>query len=223
MRREANVFTGVCLSVHRGRGCLPWLERGRWHLPWIEARGTYLGREEGVPTLARGRVPTLAGRGGTHLGQGSIRSTCNVVGGIPLVFTQEDCLVWIIFFFDRTKFEFQKRIYKGLSHFQGVKMNVDSLLFFYRRLDLVIPFFHILPCPIMHWDRVPVPPRRTGQEHEDLPGRMSCTQHEAHITCFSPRRYQKDSCSIDASCYFFSDYHKYVVQSNAVDLYRPHT
>ena len=63
---EGNIFTRVCLSVHRGY--LPWLGD---YLPWLRGGGTYLGW--GIPIMARGYlpwtgVPTLAG--GTYPGRG---------------------------------------------------------------------------------------------------------------------------------------------------------
>ena len=87
IQRMGKVIVSVCLSVHTPRVPIPTLAGG----------GTYLGWR--VPTLARG-VPTSAGRylpwpgeGGTHLDQGSIGRTCYVAGGIPLAFTQENCLL----------------------------------------------------------------------------------------------------------------------------------
>ena len=75
--------------------------------------GTYLPRW-GVPTLAGGYLPrprgTYLGRGylpwqgGTYLGRGvptfpgrnSIACACYMAGGMPLAFTQEDFLVFIL-------------------------------------------------------------------------------------------------------------------------------
>ena len=66
------------------------------YLPWMGvptlAGGTYLGWVEYPPWMG---VPTLVVVGVIHLGRSSIGSTCYVAGGMPLAFTQEDCLVLV--------------------------------------------------------------------------------------------------------------------------------
>ena len=100
---EGNSFT-LFVSSHPGGGGIylgvPTLAGGDKYLgregTYLGREGTYLGRGylpwQGVPTLYRGYLPWT---GGTHLGRGSTGSTCHVAGGMPLAFTQEDCLVGI--------------------------------------------------------------------------------------------------------------------------------
>ena len=64
------------------------------YLPWLGGayvgQGGYLPWTEEVPTLPG---VTYVGPGGYLPWPGSIGSTCYVAGGMPLAFTQEDCLV----------------------------------------------------------------------------------------------------------------------------------
>ena len=84
---KRNSFSLFVSSHPGGGGRVPTLAGGR---------GTYLG---GGPTFLGwgctylGQRGTYLGWGGTHLGQASIGITCYVAGGMPLAFTQEDCLV----------------------------------------------------------------------------------------------------------------------------------
>ena len=82
IRRMGKVIISVCQFTPHGGAYLGW-----GYLPC--PGGTYLGWGRGT-YLSQGRYLSLLG--GTYLGWGSIGSPCYVTGGMPLAFTQEDCL-----------------------------------------------------------------------------------------------------------------------------------
>ena len=99
------MFSQVCVCPHLEGGYLPWLgvpTLAGGYLPWpggvpTLAGGTYLGwgdiylGRQGVPTLAGGRgYPPWPGQHREYL-------PCYVSGGMPLAFTQENCLVLSVF------------------------------------------------------------------------------------------------------------------------------
>ena len=88
---EGNILS-LCVSSHLDGG-----GGGGVYLPSQAGVGTpFPGLDGGVTLFPDRGVPTFLGWGGGYPYRNSIACTCYTAGGMPLAFTQEDFLVFIV-------------------------------------------------------------------------------------------------------------------------------